>query len=350
MPGYPDLAGRVEVWRTLRGLRSNPPGAAAASRDRARTFQTALEQAQQLMEAAEGAGYATRPIQLFYALSQAGRAIAAVATQLPATTKVPDRANPGTMITTTVDWKLNGHGITAPGTNVKRVGQIVVRADRTGLLPGVAMALGLPCLVPDEKIKISELWPLIWDTRGFGEIVDESSFPALCLTGASDLIAQPGRGRLFVAKVGGIPRSVRTQIGVDQAALGAFLDHYPSLAGWAHRPLQGPSAPLDWEIGGSLQLSWSHPHTLQNQATRYLGRELLATPSVGSMNAPLDPFIAWWAVLFSLSMMARYEPSYWAGMISIDSSRDANSIEHLLDHALDAIPYLVLLGIAIAAS
>ena len=346
MPGYPDLAGRVEVWRTLRGLRSNPPGAAAASKDRARTFQTALEQAQQLMEAAEAAGYATRPIQLFYALSQAGRAIAAVSTRLPTAMQVPDKANVGTMTTVAVDWKLKGHGITAPGTNVKRVGQIVVQADWTGLLPGVAMALGLPCLVPGEKIKLGELWPLIWETRGpGGQIVDESGFAALHLVGGVYVGAYSKSAGNFSAKLGGIPDLVRTRIGVDQAELRTFLDRYPSLAGWVHRPFQ-PTAPLDWEHDGSLALSWNHPDTLHAQGVGYREHDLLALPTVGRMSAPLDPFIAWWAVLFALSMMARYEPSYWTGMIRIDSSKDANAIENLLDQALDAVPHLVLLAIS----
>lgn len=350
MPTYRDLAmpGRVEVWRALRGLRSDPPGA-AGSTDRGKTFQTALEQAQQLMEAAEQAGYATRPIQLFYALSQAGRAIAAVSTRLPGMTQVPDKANPGAMIATAVEWKLKGHGITAPGTNVKRVGQIVVRADWTGLLPGVALALGLPCLVPEEKIKIGELWPLIWETRSpGGQIVDESGLPALNLAGGFYAAAQAGTGGRFSANLGGIPEAVRTRIGVDQSELRTFLERYPSLAGWVHRPFQ-PTAPLDWEHDGSLALSWNHPDTLHAQGTGYREHDLLAMPTIGSMSAPLDPFIAWWAVLFALSMMARYEPSYWAGMISIDSSKDANAIEHLLDQALDVVPHLVLLAIGIAA-
>ncbi len=68
------------------------------------------------------------------------------------------------------------------------------------------------------------------------------------------------------------------------------------------------------------------------------------------MKDALNPFIAWWAVLFALSMMARYEPSNWAGMISIDSSSDANAIENLLDQALGALPHLILEAIDVSAS
>src|SRR6266511_1906721 len=66
---------RDTVWQHLRALRHAPPGG-AHSGDRRKTFGSALEQAEQLLEAAATVGYAARPILLFYGLSQAGRAVA----------------------------------------------------------------------------------------------------------------------------------------------------------------------------------------------------------------------------------------------------------------------------------
>jgi hypothetical protein len=57
--------------RSLRALRHDPPGYAKQGARRA-TFQSALEQCEQFLGAASDTGYATRPVQLFYALSQAG--------------------------------------------------------------------------------------------------------------------------------------------------------------------------------------------------------------------------------------------------------------------------------------
>ena len=54
----------------------------------------ALEQAEQMFHAAATVGVATRPLQVFYGLSQAGRAIAAAASGL-----------------TGDGWELAGHGI-----------------------------------------------------------------------------------------------------------------------------------------------------------------------------------------------------------------------------------------------
>src|SRR5438067_921789 len=65
-------------WRSIRSLRSSPPGLAAdKGRRRREVFQSALQQAEELWEAARVVGYASRPLPLFYSLSQATRAICA---------------------------------------------------------------------------------------------------------------------------------------------------------------------------------------------------------------------------------------------------------------------------------
>jgi nitroreductase len=68
------VAAAGRALRSLRALRHNPPGYAKQGARRT-TFQSALEQCEQFLDAASATGYATRPVQLFYALSQAGRAI-----------------------------------------------------------------------------------------------------------------------------------------------------------------------------------------------------------------------------------------------------------------------------------
>ncbi len=354
------MPSRADAWRSLRGLRVSPPGAASTDRARAKTFQMALEQAQQLMDAAESAGHATRPIQLFYALSQAGRAIAAVSTRLPSNTLIPDKGNPGSMISFTVDWRLRGHGVTAPGTSVNRIGKVTVQADWTGLLPGVAAALGCACLAPEDKVKLRDLWPLIWETRFAGgsltdlaeypalEIIDETGFPA----GLSQTTEANGlrraNGSAPTVLLNGFPQETYKRCSSDYSSFLACLDHYPSLTGWL--PATPPSSLWKPAPTNVLAVSWNHPDEAPQPGIRYRGWDLIAVPRVGAMKDALNPFIAWWAVLFALSMMARYEPSNWAGMISIDSSSDANAIENLLDQALGALPHLILEAIDVSAS
>ncbi|MBQ0867333.1 MULTISPECIES: YaaC family protein [Streptomyces] len=86
------------AWERLRASRWNPPGKAAEGRSRRKTYAAALEQTEQMFRAAAVVGPATRPLQVFYGLSQAGRAIAAAAGALYGE-----------------DWRLVGHGIKASG-------------------------------------------------------------------------------------------------------------------------------------------------------------------------------------------------------------------------------------------
>lgn len=61
----------------LRLARTEPALGAPLEPARRRTFGAALQQFEELMDAAAGLSYLSRPLPLFYALSQAGRAIVA---------------------------------------------------------------------------------------------------------------------------------------------------------------------------------------------------------------------------------------------------------------------------------
>lgn len=61
----------------IRATRASPPGHAGEDEDRRQVYGAALAPFDELIEAASAVGPASRPLPLFYALSQAGRAIAA---------------------------------------------------------------------------------------------------------------------------------------------------------------------------------------------------------------------------------------------------------------------------------
>jgi YaaC-like Protein len=82
-----------ETFFFIRLTRAEPPGHAGEDPRRA-TYGTALEQFEELISAASEASPAVRPLPLFYALSQAGRAIAAA--------YIPEK------------WRLYGHGLVCP--------------------------------------------------------------------------------------------------------------------------------------------------------------------------------------------------------------------------------------------
>ena len=74
----------------LRATRASPPGLAATDDDRRETYGAALQQFDELLLAAATVSPVSRPLPLYYAVHQAGKAIAAAWT-------------PG-------DWSAIGHG------------------------------------------------------------------------------------------------------------------------------------------------------------------------------------------------------------------------------------------------
>ena len=66
----------AESWPAIRRRRSTPPNAARTGA-RGETFRAALEQAERQFRAAENVSYDSRALNLYYGLSQAGRAIVA---------------------------------------------------------------------------------------------------------------------------------------------------------------------------------------------------------------------------------------------------------------------------------
>ncbi len=56
----------------------------------------------------------------------------------------------------------------------------------------------------------------------------------------------------------------------------------------------------------------------------------------------LSPLMTWWALLYALSMLARYEPATWVGLLNIDKNLLAVPLEGLLEDALEALSHLVL--------
>ncbi len=318
--------------RKLRALRYDPPGYAKQGGRRI-TFQSALEQCEQFLAAATEAGYATRPVQLFYALSQAGRAIVA------ASPRIGNQA-----------WKVTGHGLSAK-TDASLAANVSVTAARSGLFPAVASALGFESLVAGEPAPLSELWPLLPETA-FVPLTSEVARPVLLLFPSN----WPNAGAFSQAEICWIPKRVRDLYGEDHLQVKEYLDGYPSLRGGMLR-LEQPMKKLRWsEVGPGLRLdlewrraSGSPPLMLaDNKTTVELGvacyravDDYLVTPKIGSMSSGLHPFLALWAVLLALSSLARYEPAAWSKMIDIDKSAEANAIEHLLEEVTASVPAAV---------
>ncbi|MFJ8540286.1 YaaC family protein [Streptomyces sp. NPDC093591] len=149
-------------------------------------------------------------------------------------------------------------------------------------------------------------------------------------------------------------------------ALADFLVSYPAVA--QHESYVttgaltgGPEAPPQYTRynygGGELVMNWLMPEGvgtgfdgmataverlahLRTLTRGYAGSRYFL-PVLGSMKRELHPLMAWWAVLYTLSMLARYEPAAWGALINVDNSKFAVPIERLLEHAFNHLPVLI---------
>ncbi|MFD0142887.1 MULTISPECIES: YaaC family protein [unclassified Streptomyces] len=76
--------------------------------------------------------------------------------------------------------------------------------------------------------------------------------------------------------------------------------------------------------------------------TRSHGRSRWFLPTIPPTGREPHLLMAWWSVVYTLSMLARYEPASWAGLISIDSNHHAVPVESLLKRAIDFLPGLIV--------
>ncbi|HEX6518773.1 MAG TPA: hypothetical protein VF070_01985 [Streptosporangiaceae bacterium] len=321
------ISAKQTVWRQLRALRHYPPGPAAKG-DRKKVFGSALEQSQQLFEAAEGVDNASRPLLLFYGLSQAGRAIAAASAK-----------------TSNNDFRLVGHGIEVPNLGQRPpVGNLIVINKRKGSFTQLARMLRSGTL--PKGASLSQLW---------------ASVPTLCDTPldycgiehrpALQLRVNEASSGMLLGWVYGLPQRFAT--GASEQEIADFFEPYPTLAG--HGSLYTHDDPLletdatgcisvhrVWERAAGedrreFRLRVTQPYLSDNDRWVY--------PALGGGTTTLHPLLAWWAVLFTLSVLARYEPASWTENLDVDSNANTVPLEMALDQALDICPTLVLRAI-----
>lgn len=155
---------------SLFGIRASraspPPGFAADDDERHLVYGAALAQFDELIAAATAAGPASRPLPLFYTLSQAGRAIAAA-----------HAGNP---------WRLNGHGLSATELAVPVLDVVVTR--KTGKDTRSADSVtGVACATRSEVFAegatIGELWCSLPEVAPLLPAVDKPRPRPLALVG-----------------------------------------------------------------------------------------------------------------------------------------------------------------------
>ncbi|QPP05251.1 hypothetical protein G4Z16_01330 [Streptomyces bathyalis] len=325
-----------EAWERLRASRWKPPGKAGTGARR-KTYSAALEQTEQMFRAASVVGPATRPLQVFYGLSQAGRAIAAAAVALKGE-----------------DWRLITHGIKASGFD-KHFPDIEIRTDPPGThgsFVRVSEVLVSPVWEKDA-VRLEDVWDLLPLNLGYPLTGRERPTPLFAAASSIHYQDHP----LLSIPVCDIPDRVIDAGTRD--ALADFLTSYPAVA--RHESYEttcalslGSEATPEYTRydhgGGELVVNWEMPQGSATSAERleylltmtrpYAGQRYFL-PVLTPMSSELHPLMAWWATLYALSMLARYEPASWVTNISVDSSQHAVSIERLLERAIIHLPVLI---------
>jgi hypothetical protein len=357
------------VWQDIRALRAAPTGLAQSDKGRRAVFAAALGQAEELAVAAAAVSYAARPLPMFYALSQAGRAISAAHTQ--------DR------------YEISGHGLdfTQRGKALEKtlfgiVAPPEARSEKTCKHCGevtspagnpprqafqvVTEATGSPQLAGPAEL--GALWAANPDLRavgtpeGMGEwlrsvdgIVEVRPNPNLAISREDDTVFMVG-----------LPAGSGRE--VSEA-----LKAYPSLAGAV--PLAsgphglfraGPDDVVFEMVGddGESRIVVSKPgrtgyltpgerraHIESMFSIVEVNERLplkptpslvgFAQPPVGSGLSP-SPLMLWWALLLGMSSLARYYPAAWTEAINLDGSRLAVPLQQVLDVAATRVPARIL--------
>ncbi|MFC7024600.1 YaaC family protein [Promicromonospora thailandica] len=329
------------VWEQLRATRWNPPAPAVVVDERRATYVFALEQAEQMFRAAATVGPATQPLLVFYGLSQAGRAITAASSSI----------GPGD------GWKLSSHGISAK----ELAGGLSDVRIETGKPGGSGSYVRLSELLDSPvwgkaSIPLNVLWDLLPENQHSPLLGEDASRRTPLWIEYRNLY--PENHPLASVPVVGFPSWVMDADNGRQA-LDNYLKAFPAAQGYHsfvrvdREPAAAPDFSRHNDGWGELVMHWQLPggHAgtvaeraalLESLTRRYIG-SMQFFPSVAPDDSrSLHPLMAWWTVLYALSMLARYQPAEWASHINVDTSRHAVAIERLLKDAVRVVPSLVL--------
>lgn len=293
----------------IRALRSKPPGLATSDTSRHRVFGAALEQFEQLLRAAADSPPATAPLSLFYALSQAGRAIAAARHRDPAR------------------WDYIGHGIGGPERKYPSpIGDAELTPHKKGLgaFRVVSEAVGSPPRIGDS-LPLGELWaslPLVTAGEGLGAGLPEPILPR----------RQTAKDKApWVFEAPDFP---------GRLASDALQESYPALADSRIKFVVGKHTSKRGWISAGLFIPLGGPRLDEVAESHLHDDTIYIRPAVGG-GPPPSILMTWWAVLFALSQLARYEPAVWVDAISPDNSALTVPIEDGLRAVQRELPQLV---------
>jgi hypothetical protein len=294
---------------------------------RKQTFAATMTQFDEQFTAAKTVTAATRPLNLYYGLAQAGMAIAAA--------HAPD------------PWSFSRHGLHLGDRNPE-LADMLVGPEGQGGFQKVATATGSPLIT--TPVSLGTLWASLPDLAQAGTLPGSAWRIPLELSAETFRATRP-RATLYLP--GEMPGKHDAWI----PTFTAMMADYPSAAGWAipiedgtiqitHRPNRQWEVTLRWpakETGGEMSEEELEAFFVKVAPEyRYRGDRFLRPSINGAGSPPPSPLMTWWLLLYSFSILARYEPRRWMKLLDRDSSKVAVLLRYALEEALTAVPQLVL--------
>ncbi|MFD7168463.1 YaaC family protein [Streptomyces violascens] len=327
---------RSALWIGLRRRRTSllDRSLLKDSSSRRRTFAAALQQFEEQMTAANVVSAATRPINLYYTLVQAGLAISAAHT-------------PG-------QFSFDKHGLTVADMG-SSVPAVCIRRHGHGAFQVVAAATASPQIA--GTVTLGSLWMSIPELSEDVPLEGVPYRPALTVI--------PHRFHSRSGYVQGALGTLEAQLHAQLCANGKMPVEAERAEWLAHVRVNYPTlrdASLPTDVGetfrevrpGRFTVDITCPAADTTEQAQFLDTlaplyrfeaHRWARPSVEAASEPPSPLMSWWLLLYSFSMLARYQPRMWLEALDIDKSPNAAALEHALDEALEVLPHLVLEGL-----
>lgn len=169
------------------------------------------------------------------------------------------------------------------------------------------------------------------------------------------------RRQRFPPRPRDLPDRLRSQLVPDGPAFvtrfGEIMTNYPTAAGYAIPMEPGAVEPPDavrdkWEVVLRWPATDFQPEMPEEELKafydkvapeyRYSGDRFLRPAVDVAKSAPPSLLMTWWLLLYSFSILARYEPRRWTKLLDLDTSNVAAVLQYALEEALVAVPHLVL--------
>lgn len=301
------------------------------SSSRRQTFVAAMTQFEEQMKAANVVTAATSPINLYYGLAQAGMAIAAAHAS--------------------GQWSFSRHGL-RPVDMEPDFPDIEIAPEGEGAFQRIAAVTGSPVI--ETPVSVGRLWASLPDLIGArpsgfpstspllltSEISPEGSPRATLYVDASDVADDLSddmseQARWFLELLSAYPGAKDAQIPVERNAIRA-----------PERPGERWVVAVDWPPLQTYRESTREEIDLffDAIAPEYIYRDdRYLRPRLQDGERPMPSFLmTWWIILYTLSMLARYQPRKWMNLLDLNNSRNAVALQYLLQLAQTRIPHLVL--------